>query len=226
MAVASIESLRDGVDLKTGVSRNDLAIGDLVTVRSLNVGTSYQWSIAFKPEGSSAVFSSTHTEQAILQNPGTFTVDVDGPYLIRLAFTDGTGTSEQFVRLRALTAFGALKLVAAGERYDTLKVPTDATFDGWADEQNFNLKTLLGFAKTSAASGRVIYVDPETGDFTTIQAAIDHAVAQVPTSSTPWVVLVRPGVYQEDVAFAPYVHVFGWPGGLVFFFAWACTNHC
>jgi hypothetical protein len=323
MAIASIESLRNGADLKTGVSRNDLAVSDEVTVRSLNVGTAYQWSIAFKPEGmdglpSAAVFTSTGTDQAVNKDPGKFDVDLDGPYLLRLVYTtpqitlnyvlaagvffningikliatagarvpgsndfsvasgtiagitadmvaalndagnsfvgadlEGTdasphviinptvetvptgetvqitysGTasdvtisdsvSEQFVRLRALTAFGALKLVAAGERYDTLKVPTDATFDGWADEQNFNLKALLGFAKTSAASGRVIYVDPETGDFTTIQAAIDHAVAQIPppSSSQPWVVLVRPGVYQEDVAFAPYVHVFGWPGG-------------
>lgn len=213
MATASIRSLRNGITPVDGASRDDLVIGDVVEVQSINAGTAYQWSIAFKPEGSAAVFSSTGTEQAIVQNPGTFNVDMDGPYLIRLMLTDGTGTTEQFVRLRALTAFGDLKLVAAGERYDTLNVPVDATFDGWADEQNFNLNALLGIAKTSAASGRVIYVDPETGDYTTIQAAINYAVSQGPTSSMPWVVLVRPGVYQEDIAFAPYVHVFGWPGG-------------
>jgi hypothetical protein len=214
MAIAEIESLRNGADPKTGESRDDLVIGDIVTVVSVNAGTAYQWSIAFKPEGSAAVFSSTGTEQAILQNPGTFTVDVDGPYLIRLVLTDGTGTTEQFVRLRALTVFGDLRLVAAGERYDTLKVPVDATFDGWADEQNFNLNTLLGLVKATTSQGNVVYVDAAGGgDYTAVQSAIDFAVSQAPTALQPWVVLVRPGTYTEDLTFAPYVHVFGWPGG-------------
>ncbi len=213
MALAEIRSLRNGADPIDGASRDDLVIGDLVEVRSINTG-SYQWSIAFKPEGSAAVFSSTGTEQAVTQNPGTFTVDVDGPYLIRLVLIDGTGTTEQFVRLRALTAFADLKLVAAGERYDTVSVPVDATFDGWADEQNFNLNTLLGLTKTVTSSGRVVYVDADGGDYTSIQSAIDHAVGQGPTSAQQWVVLVRPGTYQEDLTFAPYVHVLGWPGAI------------
>jgi hypothetical protein len=219
MAIAQILSSLGGVQVPadpvatpTAVSRDDLAVGSVVTLGCPNAGT-YQWSIAFKPEGSAAVFSSTGTEQAILQNPGTFTVDVDGSYLIRLAFTDGTGTTEQYARLRALTAFGSLKLVAAGERYDTLKVPADATFDGWADEQNFNLNRLLGLVKTSTTSGRVVYVDPVGGDYATIQEAIDLAVTQGPTSAQQWVVLVRPNTYTEDLTFAPYVNVFGWPGG-------------
>lgn len=127
----------------TGASRDDLAVNDVVELESVNTGTAYQWSIAFKPEGSAAVFSSTGTESAVIQNPGTFTVDVEGPYLIRLVLTEGTGTTEQFVRLRALTAVGGLKLIAAGERYDTIRVPVDATASGWADEQNFNLTRLL-----------------------------------------------------------------------------------
>jgi hypothetical protein len=197
----------------TDASRDDLAINDEVQLSSVNVGTAYQWSIAFKPEGSSAVFSSTGTEQAVAKDPGFFTVDKDGPYLIRLAFTDGTGTSEQYVRLRAETAFGDLKLVAAGERYDTLRIPVDATASGWADEQNFNLNALLGLVKTSTVSGRVLYVDPLTGDFATIQEAIDEAAGLTPTASEQWVVLVRPNTYTEDLTFAPYVNVFGWPGG-------------
>lgn len=213
MAIAEIRSLRNGVDPIDGASRDDLVIGDVVEVQSINTGTAYQWSIAFKPEGSAAVFSSTGTEQAITQNPGTFTVDVDGPYLIRLAFTDPSGTTEQFVRLRALTAFGDLKLVAAGERYDTVSVPVDLTFDGWADEQNFNLNTLLGLVKTVTSSGNVVYVDADSGDYTTIQAAINYAVSEGATAAQQWVVLVRPGTYTEDLIFAPYVHVFGWPGG-------------
>ena len=216
MATASITSTVNGVG-KTDLSRDDLTLlapTNVVTITSANVGTAYQWSIAFKPEGSAAVFSSTGTEQAILQNPGTFTVDVDGPYLIRLAFTDGTGTTEQYVRLRAETAFGGLKLVAAGERYDTLRIPVDATAAGWADEQNFNLNTLLGLVKATSTLGNVRYVDAAGGgDYTTIQSAIDYAVSQAPTSAQQWVVLVRPGTYTEDLTFASYVHVFGWPGG-------------
>jgi len=198
----------------TGASRDDRAIGGTVVVESVNTGLQYAWSIAFKPEGSTAVFSSTGTEQAVIQNPGTFTVDKDGPYLIRLMITDATGTAEQFVRLRALTAFADLKLVAAGERYDTLRVPVDATSDGWADEQNFNLNTLLGLAKSVTSTGRVVYVDQGAGDYNTIQEAIDYAVSQVPSSSAQWVVLVRPGIYQEDLTFAPHVHVLGWPGAI------------
>lgn len=146
MATASILSRVTAPAAKpdiTGASRDDLAVSDVVELESVNTGTAYQWSIAFKPEGSAAVFSSTGTESAITQNPGTFNVDVEGPYLIRLVLTDGTGTTEQYVRLRALTAVGGLKLVAAGERYDTIRVPVDATASGWADEQNFNLTRLL-----------------------------------------------------------------------------------
>ena len=317
MATASITSTVNGVDY-TDQSRDDLTLlapTNVVTTTSVNVGTSYQWSIAFKPEGSTAVFLSTGTESAVNRSPGTFGVDKDGPYLIRLVYTTpqitlnavlaagvaftlngvvltavagartsgnndfsvlsgtiagitadmvaaindvanafaaanlaGTDasptvilnpiaetvpagetvtilysgtvsdvtladyTTEQYVRLRALTAFGELKLVAAGERYDTLRIPVDATASGWADEQNFNLNTLLGFVRTASASGNVVYVDPLSGDYHTIQAAID-AVSGLATSAAPYVVLVRPATYQEDLTFAPYVHVFGWPGG-------------
>lgn len=215
MATASILSRVTAPAAKpdiTDASRDDLTLNDVVDLESVNAGTAYQWSIAFKPEGSAAVFSSTGTEQAVVQNPGTFTVDVEGPYLIRLVLTDGTGTTEQFVRLRALTAFGSLKLVAAGERYDTIRVPVDTSASGWADEQNHNLNALLGMLESSSAS-RVVYVDPESGDHQTIQAAIDYAVTQVPQASSQWAVLVRPGTYTEDLTFAPWVHVLGWPGG-------------
>lgn len=212
MATASVRSLRNALDPVVGASRDDLVVGDVVTVESVNVGTAYAWSIAYKPPGSAAVFSSTGTETAITQNPGTFTVDVDGPYLLRLQFTDAVdGTTEQFVRLRAVTAFGGLKLVAAGERYDTLRVPVDATLDGWADEQNTNLTTLLALIQSPTASTRTLYVDPEQGDFQTIQAAMDFANAQAPTVSSQWVVLTRLGTYVEDLTFYPYVNLFAWP---------------
>ena len=324
MPTASILSRVTAPGIKpdvTDASRDDLAVGDVVELESVNVGTAYQWSIAFKPEDqsgtpSTAVFSSTGTEQAINKDPGTFTVDLDGPYLLRLAYTTpqitlntvlaagvtftingitltavagartpgsddfsiasgtaagvvadivaaindpansfvaanlaGTNASpsvvisptlatvptgetigitysgsasdvtigdlvtEQYVRLRALTAFGDLKLVAAGERYDTLRVPVDAEPDGWADNQNYNLNQLLGLVGSSAASTGVVYVDPVNGDFQTIQAAMDYANAQTPTLAQQWVVLVRPGTYVEDLTFYQWVHVFGWPGG-------------
>lgn len=223
MAIASILSRVTAPIPKgdvTDASRDDLAVNDVVELESVNAGTAYAWSIAFKPEGSTAVFSSSGTESAIIQNPGTFTVDVEGPYLIRLQFTDGTGTTEQYVRLRALTAFGGLKLVAAGERYDTLRIPVDAQPDGWADEQNFNLNQLLDlvYGVTPSTASRTLYVDPAGDDSTglpyqTIQAAMDYANSQTPTAAAQWVVLVRPGTYVEDLTFYQWVHLFGWPGG-------------
>lgn len=161
MALASIQSLRNGADPITSASRDDLVLSDVVTVSSVNAGTSYAWSLAYRPEGSAAVFSSTGTTSAILRNPGTFTVDVEGSYLLRLLFTDGTGSSEQFVRLRALTSVGSLKLIAAGERYDVIPVPVDATPSGWADEQNYNLNQLLGLvgATPSTVKASFSYTD-------------------------------------------------------------------
>lgn len=314
MASASIESTVTAPVAKatvTNSSRDDLEVNDVVLVNSVNNGTAYTWSLAYVPEGSTAVFSGS----VFNQSPGTFTVDREGPYLVRLVLTiptveivsvpipagqtltingvpltsvssartpgannfngslatpalvaaeivaalnDGansfssfvaptvalgsavlnlnpvisgasivptsstalmvpylTSFSEQFVRLRALTTVGGLKLVSAGERVDIVPVPVDITFTGWADEQNFNLLTLLGFVSTSSTTGRVYYVDASTGDFHTIQAAMDAAQAQAPSVAAPWVILVRPGVnpYVEDLTFYPYVHVFGWPGG-------------
>jgi len=193
---------------KTDHSRDDLEIGDVVSVTSAAVGTTYSWSLAYSPPGSTATLSGV-----LGAGPHTFTVDKDGPYLIRLQFTDGTGVTEQFVRLRALTSFGSLGLVAAGERYDTLPIPVDITAAGWADEQNENLLTILGYLKASDASTRTLYVDPEAGDYNTIQAAMDAANAYTPspTPEAPWVVLVRPGSYSEDLTFYPWVNLVGWP---------------
>jgi len=128
----------------------------------------------------------------------------------------------QFVRLRFLTRFGRLTLIAAGEQSSsTVPVPVDQSLDGWADEQNINLLTLKGYIASVSTSGRVYYVDQNQsstdtvegyGDFDSIQAAIDAAALQSPTSTEPWVVLIRPGTYVEDLSFVGNVHVMGWPG--------------
>jgi hypothetical protein len=124
----------------------------------------------------------------------------------------------QYVRLRALTEFGQLTLVAAGERRDgTGTIPVDVDVEGWANEQNANIQTLKAFIKPMVASGRLLYVDANDGtqnyaDHSTVQDAIDDAVSQSPTLAEQWVILVRPGRYIEDLSFAPFVHVVGWPG--------------
>lgn len=210
---AIIRSTVNGITPVTGASRDDLQQGDVVTLTSVNTATTYSWSIAYKPEGSAATFSGSD----VAQSPGDFTVDVEGPYLIRLITDMGLVTeSEQFVRLRYLTQFAGLKLVAAGEEYgDGIAVPVDATNTGWADEQNFNLKTLTHMLGSLSASNQVLYVDPTAGygDYQTIQDAIDAAAAQADINN-PWVVYVRPGTYQEDLTLQPYVHVVGHPGSL------------
>ena len=306
MAIASIKSTVVSLPDVTGTSRNDLVIGSVVNLSSVNMGNSYAWSIAYVPEGSSV--QTSDLTNPVAHTPGSFTVDVDGSYLVRLQltcpkitvttstipvgasvtingvvltgvagartsgsnnfsvdgatiashtaeisaaindvangftaittasdaspdvvwnplaslltvtvvaggpFTIGTLVTEQFVRLRALTAFGELKLVAAGERYDTVSVPVDITPAGWADEQNFNLNTLLGYAKTTESSGRLLFVDPVNGDYQTIQAAITYAVSQTPTINTPWTIAIRPGRYSEPLILAPYVNLIAWPG--------------
>jgi hypothetical protein len=310
MATASIQSRRNGISLVTDASRDDLVAGDVVTLRSANIGTAYAWSLAYRPEGSSAALSGSPFDRS----PGTFTVDEEGPYLIRLQYTavgvtvgtapiaiggsvtlngidltaisgapvpgsdefdgssgdpavvaasiaaaineplnsfaasilathtvgsaqvvltpvvDGTPlvvsssvvavadvVTEQFVRLRALTVFGDLHLVAAGEQYgpEAIPIPVDITPVGWTDEQNGNLLSLLTIGGRVTPSERVLYVDPVNGDYQSIQSAIDAAVADVdhPASVTDqWIILVRPGTYEERITFAPFVHIAGWPG--------------
>lgn len=211
---AIIRSRRNGITPVIGASRNDLRSGDVVTVNSVGTHTTYSWSIAYKPPGSTAAFSGS----AANPSPGSFTVDEEGPYLVRLIVDLGLPTeSEQFVRLRYLTVFGDLRLVSAGEQYGgTVNIPVDIAFTGWADEQNYNLTTILGFVARVSSSGRLLYVDANAsteghGDYATIQAALD-AAAGTASPTTPWVVAVRPGTYTEDLTLRPNVHVVAWPG--------------
>ena len=218
MATAIIRSLRNGDTLTTldGVSRNDLVEGDVVSVLYAGAGaTTYSWSIVYAPESSTATFSGTSTNPS----PGTFTVDKEGSYLIRLVVNAGiAGEDTQFLRLRALTKFGSLHYVAAGERRDaTAVIPVDINPVGWADDQNRNLNTLLNFVKPLVSSGRVLYVDANDGtsnyaDYSSIQAAIDYAAALSPSESAPYVILVRAGLYTEDLVFKPHINIVGWSG--------------
>jgi len=137
---ASIRSLRNGITPIDNASRDDLVVGDVVTVAALVPATSYSWVLSFVPAGSTAVFSGSATAVS----PGTFVVDVPGPYLVRLTTDVGLPTeSTQYVRLRVLTPDLGLRLVSAGERRDSTGViPVDASPEGWANDQNFNLGTL------------------------------------------------------------------------------------
>ena len=176
MATASIVSSVTAPVAKgsvVGASREDLAVNDVVLLDSVNTG-SYSWSLAYAPPGSAAAFSGS----AVNKSPGSFTVDVEGSYLIRLQFTDGTGVTEQFVRLRALTTLGSLKLPAAGERVDTVNVPVDATAAGWADDQNTNLSTIL-----SLISGMIRGVSQET--HAAASFAFGGGVSSVVLADTP-----------------------------------------
>lgn len=239
MATALIQSLVNGINPVVGQSRDDLRSGDVVTLT--NVGgpaNTYAWSLAFTPEDvdrnpSAAVL----VGNVFGAGPVTFTVDNAGPYLVRLVVDAGLPTQdEQYVRLRYDTFFGDLRLVAAGERRDGSGViPVDASAEGWANDQNYNLNQLLALVQHGAASGRIIYVDANRGkdnlhapndpavaegfaDFSTISAAILAANTNAlfngtipPSATQPMIVAVRPGLYVEDVTFAPYVHVIGWP---------------
>lgn len=123
-------------------SRDDLGLTDVVQLTAIGGGTTFQWTLVFVPEGSTAVL--TPAAAATTAGPVTFTVDKVGPYLVRLVVDAGQPTeSTQYVRLRALTALLGLHLVAAGERRDSTGViPVDVDIEGWANEQNSNLLAL------------------------------------------------------------------------------------
>lgn len=137
---ARIQSLRNGIDPVDEASRDDLVIGDVVSVSSLDGATTYNWTLVYVPEGSTATFSGVPTAVS----PGSFVIDKVGAYLVRLVVDQGLGSEDtQYVRLRALTTTLGLTLVAAGERRDgTGIIPVDVDATGWADEQNNNLLAL------------------------------------------------------------------------------------
>lgn len=137
---ARIRSLRNGITPVNELSRDDLVVTDVVTVTSLDAATTYAWAIVFAPESSTAVFSGSVSAVS----PGTFTVDLEGPYLISLVVDASLPTEDtQYVRLRALTTPLGLTLVSAGERRDdTGVIPVDVSAAGWAHDQNRNLQAL------------------------------------------------------------------------------------
>lgn len=139
-------------------SRDDLAVNDVVQLTAIAGGTTFQWALVFVPAGSTAVL--TPAAAATTAGPVTFTVDKDGPYLVRLVVDAGLVTeSTQYVRLRALTASLGLLLVAAGERRDSSGViPVDVDIEGWANEQNSNLQAL----ETAAVARSYPYHFPMT----------------------------------------------------------------
>jgi hypothetical protein len=236
---ALIQSLVNGLNPVVGASRDDLRAGDVVQLDQVGgPATTYAWSIAFKPEDKDRNPSAaTLVGNVFGPGPVTFTVDNEGPYLIRLVIDAGLPTQdEQYVRLRYDTFFGDLRLVAAGERRDGSGIiPVDISAEGWANDQNYNLNRLLCLVQHVSASGRIIYVDANRGkdnlqtpndpavaegfaDFSTISEAILAAETNaefnggiLPSATQPMIVAVRPGLYEEDVEFKPYVHVIGWP---------------
>lgn len=226
----------------TAASRDDLRDGDIVSVEHDTTAepgfTTIAWTLAFKPEGSTAVLSGSTGP-----GPHSFTADLEGAYLIREIVDVGLPSEdEQWVRLRFKTKFGRLCLVAAGERRDDEGViPVDIDLEGWANEQNGNLQTLAALVQHVSSSGRIIYVDANRGkdytdavndwannggfedyaDFVSITDAINQALDPspsnpftggiAPSATNPITIAVRPGLYVEDITFEPFIHVVAWP---------------
>jgi len=215
----------------TGASREDLRSGDVVTLEAPDPHTTYSWTLSFTPLDESDAPSAAVLSSTTGPGPITFTIDNEGSYLVRLVVDAGLGATEdtQFVRLRYQTIFGNLRLVSAGERRDaTGIIPIDASAEGWANDQNYNLLVLMGFTSKVSTSGRTFFVDANRGqdiantpndetiaegygDYSTISAAIvaANALVPAPSLSNPAVIKVHPGLYEENVAFASHVHVQG-----------------
>ena len=218
MAQALIQSQLNGAPstVVDGQSRNDLSIGDKVHLKSIgSEADTFSWSILYRPEGSLAQISGNPTSAS----PGYFETDKEGSYLVRLIVNAGiAGEDTQYLRIRALTVFGGLHLVAAGERKTFEDViPSDIEISGWTNDQNRNFLTLLGFLKPLVSSGRVLYVDANNntqghGDFSSIQDAINHALSVTPDEEAPYAILVHSGVYPEDLVLHPHIHLVGLSG--------------
>lgn len=210
---ARIRSLLNSTDPVDELSRDDVALGDVVTVQSLDGASTYAWALAYVPEGSTATFSGSLTAVS----PGSFTADVEGSYLVRLTVDAGRSTeAAQYVRLRVLTARLGLSLVAAGERRDEVgTIPVDADPEGWANEQNSNLLIL-----ERTASGVMVMVAGETllaGDVVGLDQTVGGARA-VAASATTSVVLGRNfsvGVAEAAASSGDQVEVATRPGTVV-----------
>ena len=214
-----------------GSSRDDLSAGDVVRCTSADAALTeagYQWTLAHTPTDLEGEESSA--ELTVDGNYCEFTVDKEGPYLVRLVVDPGTEhEDEQYLRLRALTQFGSLRLIAAGEQMGDETIPSDLTGRGWAEDQNYNLKELLSRVSHLTPSGRVLYVDANRGmdytnppnetvgghgHFSTIQEAIDYTRFQVPedlaaSMSINWDIVIQPGVYEETLEVYQGVRLIG-----------------
>ncbi len=157
-------------------SRDDLQLGYHVALRSFHTAVTYSWTLSFASDSPGTTvpgtpFDGTPSTAALLPPTGStsssasFNVDYEGTYLIRLTVDAGLPSEDtQFIRCRVLTMFGALKLIAAGERRDEKGViPVDATPEGWANDQNANMQRIAILLRRSARSGRVLYVDSNRG---------------------------------------------------------------
>jgi hypothetical protein len=146
---ASIRSTVNSGSPVTGASRDDLQSGDVVGLYAADAASTYAWAFLYKPDGSTADFTGSATDR----DPGTFTVDLPGAYLVQLTVNVGTAyESSQAVRLRRLTDLGQ-KFSAAGEyKRDSSAIPVDAGTYGWTDDLNANL-SLLEASITSGSQG-------------------------------------------------------------------------
>lgn len=148
-------------------SRADLRKNNEVVLESLDVATTYAWTLADIPNAPDGTASAATFLAPEGSNSSTarFVVDNEGSYLVRLVVDQGLPTEDvQFVRLAFKTVFGNLLMAAAGERRDQIGViPVDASPKGWAGIQNQNHQRVLGILRRTATSGRVLYVDSNRG---------------------------------------------------------------
>ncbi len=155
--VRGVTTVFDAVNTSPDILRK----GDVVTCSCTHIDqTSYAWSLSFIPVSSNGTVSS-----ATLSTPTaistSFTADFDGSYLVQLTVNEGAaGEDTQYVRVRGGTKFADIKMVAAGESYNTESIiPVDATEDGWASQMNLNIQRVLAISRRSATTGRILWVD-------------------------------------------------------------------
>lgn len=147
MSAASIIITQEGVAGAAGVSRDDLVLSEVVTLRNANDNgvRSWRWRMKDRPTGSSAVLSNPTAAQV------TFTPDEPGTYLIELKVDAGLAgqIDTRIAAVREEINGEDVRWIAAGE---DAEANWDGNTRGWLPDLELLIQALSGGSSTHAAS--------------------------------------------------------------------------
>ncbi len=178
---------QSGVSGAPGVSRDDLVLGEVVSLTLGNSGgvQRVRWQLVSRPAASAAVLQNSASFLC------TFTPDVPGSYLIELATNDGRETYRRIAAVREDVGSVSCRMPAAGERDEAnWLIDGVPNVRGWAPELETWLRALRDLAEaggggggTNDASDLTTGILPDgrmpnlTGDVTTAEGSVATSIA-------------------------------------------------